>query len=612
MSLSTPIAFFIFNRPDLTSIVFEVIRQTKPKTLLVVADGPRFPEEAEKCQQARRTVIEKVDWNCQVLTNFSEKNLGCKHRVSSGLDWVFGEVEEAIILEDDCLPTQSFFYFCQALLDYYRDDERVMHISGNNFQFDQSRTEYSYYFSKYPHIWGWASWRRAWKYYDVSMKTWLKYKDLGIVSSICEDPYEQKYWIDIFDRVYSGAVDTWDCQWVYTCWCQNGLAVLPNSNLVSNIGFRPDATHVSSESPLAQLPTSDIWDIEFPPFLFRHQGADAYTFDYVFEGKKTKQSITFTQKWISKFNKIKKKINFISIQKLAFLANLINLVTSSLVFRIRAGIALPGSEFDFYGRKLSFRYLFKGDKIRFLNLICNPVSSVRYFEFPFVFDSVNWTTVKSCLDISSPRLFFLYLLHKYPQLNLEILNPDINDLNETAIYLNLLDYTLKTNLVSYDATQLPYSDSSFDVITSISVIEHIPDNGDSLAIKELWRVLKPGGKLVITVPCARAYYEEWRDKDVYGLGNKSENGQYFFQRFYDNLSIKNRLFSVIDNEPLVVKVFGEKVPGTFDSYIHRWMKLGFKETIKDPFYIVRDYQLFDSIDSLPGVGICGLLFEKPL
>jgi hypothetical protein len=284
MSLSTPVALFIFNRPNLTEIVFDAIRQAKPKKLLVVADGPRFPEEAEKCKQAR-AVIERVDWDCEVLTNFSEKNLGCNRRVSSGLDWVFSQVEEAIILEDDCLPAPSFFNFCQTLLERYRDDERVMHISGNNFQSGQSKTEYSYYFSKYIHIWGWASWRRAWKHYDVNIKTWSKYKSLGLIPSICEDLYEQKYWTDIFERVSSGAVDTWDYQWVYTCWSQNGLSILPDSNLVSNIGFGLDATHVSAESPWARLPVTDIWEIQHPLFIFRNKVADDYTFDYHYGGQ---------------------------------------------------------------------------------------------------------------------------------------------------------------------------------------------------------------------------------------------------------------------------------------------------------------------------------------
>jgi len=283
MSFLTPVAILIFNRPNLTKIVFEAIRKAKPKKLLVVADGPRFTEEIEKCQKAR-AVIEKVDWDCEVLTNFSETNMGCKRRVSSGLDWVFSQVEEAIILEDDCLPAPSFFNFCQVLLEKYRHDERIMMISGDNFQAGQSRTDYSYYFSKYSHIWGWASWRRAWQHYDVEMKTWSEYKKLGLIRSFCDDSYEEKYWTDIFDGVFKGAVNTWDYQWLYTCWSQNGLSIIPNSNLVSNIGFGSDATHTPNSSNDAQLPTTDIWEISHPLFVVQSRKADTYTFDYHYGG----------------------------------------------------------------------------------------------------------------------------------------------------------------------------------------------------------------------------------------------------------------------------------------------------------------------------------------
>ncbi|MFK0733810.1 MAG: glycosyltransferase family 2 protein [Gloeotrichia echinulata GP01] len=296
MPLSTPIGFFIFNRPDLTAQVFEAIRQTKPHKLLVVADGPRFPEEEEKCLKTRE-VIKSVDWDCEVLTNFSEINLGCKYRVYSGLDWVFSQVEEAIILEDDCLPTPSFFYFCQTLLQRYRDDERVMHISGNNFQFGQSRTPYSYYFSKYNHIWGWASWKRAWQHYDVEMKTWEEFKVLEIINFIHTDPYEQRYWGNIFDQVHAGLIDTWDYQWTYTCWSQGGLSILPNVNLVSNIGFRSDATHTTTaNSKFSTMSTADIWEIKHPPFIISHQKTDAYTFDNVFGGKAMKEADSFSGK----------------------------------------------------------------------------------------------------------------------------------------------------------------------------------------------------------------------------------------------------------------------------------------------------------------------------
>lgn len=299
MPLSTPVAFLIFNRPDLTEIVFEAIRQAKPKKLLVVADGPRFSEEAEKCEQAR-AVIDQVDWDCEVLTNFSEKNLGCRQRVASGLDWVFSQVEEAIVLEDDCLPTPSFFSFCQTLLEYYRHDQRVMQIGGTNLQFGQKRTDYSYYFSKYPCIWGWASWQRAWKYYDQDMKSWPEFKQARMIEFVCENPYEQKYWTSIFDQMFESAVDTWDFQWVYACWSQNGLVALPNSNLISNIGFRSDATHTQSETPLAQLPTNDMWQIRHPPFIVRHQEADNYIFDEIIGSQNLKKSDTLFANLLSK------------------------------------------------------------------------------------------------------------------------------------------------------------------------------------------------------------------------------------------------------------------------------------------------------------------------
>ena len=215
MSLSTPVALIIFNRPDLTEIVFEAIRQAKPQKLLVVADGPRSPEEAEKCDRTR-AIIDRVDWDCQVLTNFSDTNLGSKYRISSGLDWVFSQVEEAIILEDDCLPSPSFFYFCQELLEKYRDDDRIMHIGGTNIQFGQSRTPYSYYFSKYAQIWGWASWRRAWQNYDVEIANWKEFKSSEIIKSVHTNPYEQRYWFDILERVYKKSLNTcWDYQWNY-------------------------------------------------------------------------------------------------------------------------------------------------------------------------------------------------------------------------------------------------------------------------------------------------------------------------------------------------------------------------------------------------------------
>ncbi len=173
-----PVAFLIFNRPELTRKVFATIAQAKPSKLLVVADGPRadVPDDREKCSEAR-AIIGRIDWDCEVLTNYSSANMGCRARISTGLEWVFTNVEEAIILEDDCIPHPTFFRFCKELLTRYRDDQRVMMISGDNFQMGRNRTPYSYYFSRFFHCWGWATWRRAWRHYDIDMELWPSLRD---------------------------------------------------------------------------------------------------------------------------------------------------------------------------------------------------------------------------------------------------------------------------------------------------------------------------------------------------------------------------------------------------------------------------------------------------
>lgn len=299
MYLSTPVAFFIFNRPDLTQRVFASIAQAKPKILLVVADGPRSSQEAEICE-ATRTVVKQVDWDCEVFTNFSAENLGCGHRIASGIDWVFSQVEDAILLEDDCLPVSSFFPYCQTLLHRYRHDTRVMTINGTNFQSGQCRTEYGYHFSKYSASWGWATWRRAWQYYDYELKNWPELKQTGMIETICEDPYEQRFWIRLFDSIYdkTNRIDTWDHQWNYACWSQNGLAIEPKVNLVSNLGFgRPDATHTAtSNNPVLERisPPQEMHEITHPPFVVRHREADAYIFDYIIGGNKMKEQDTLS------------------------------------------------------------------------------------------------------------------------------------------------------------------------------------------------------------------------------------------------------------------------------------------------------------------------------
>ena len=254
--LTTPVAFIIFNRPDTTERVFAEIAKAKPPKLLVVGDGARTSREGEAIKvAATRAIIDRVDWPCEVLTNFSEINLGCKRRVSSGLDWVFEQVEEAIILEDDCLPHPSFFRFCEEMLLCYRNDQRVAHINGNNLHFGKRQNNDSYYFSCFVHVWGWASWRDRWQNdYDVSMTSWPHIRDENRVEDWTANRALQKYLINVFELCHLCKVDTWDYQWSYGARINGRLSVLPNGNLISNIGFGLDATHtVVGDSVLANM-----------------------------------------------------------------------------------------------------------------------------------------------------------------------------------------------------------------------------------------------------------------------------------------------------------------------------------------------------------------------
>ena len=259
IQLKTPIALIIFNRPDTTARVFKEIAKARPPKLLVVADGPRTNRagEAEKCEQTR-AIIQHVDWPCEVITNFAETNMGCKMRVSSGINWIFETVDEAIILEDDCLPEPSFFRFCEEMLIRFRDDERVSMVSGGNLQFGRKRGSASYYFSRYTHIWGWASWRRAWQHYDRDMQLWPKLREEGWLEATFPSRGEQTYWRNSFEAVHNGSLDTWDCSWTFTCLLKGMLQIAPNVNLISNIGFGPEATHTHVVGIHANMPTEPM------------------------------------------------------------------------------------------------------------------------------------------------------------------------------------------------------------------------------------------------------------------------------------------------------------------------------------------------------------------
>jgi hypothetical protein len=287
MNARSPVLFLVFNRPDTTARVFETIRQAHPPRLYVAADGPRAsrPGEADRCEAVRRLAT-AVDWPCELKTLLRHENLGCKRAVSSGISWFFEHEPEGIVLEDDCLPDPSFFTYCDALLEHYRDDPRVMCISGDNFIAGHWSPQDSYYFSRFAHIWGWASWRRAWQHYDVALADWPTQRESGLLRRLLPGmPRLQAHWCRALDAVAAGKIDTWDYQWAYACFRHGGLSCMPAVNLISNIGFGTDATRTTNpEGKLANLPACKLaLPLTHPVEVRANDAADRWTGANVFE-----------------------------------------------------------------------------------------------------------------------------------------------------------------------------------------------------------------------------------------------------------------------------------------------------------------------------------------
>lgn len=282
-SLSTPVLLLIFNRPDTTREVFEAIRKARPQKLYVAADGPRKDKagEAERCAETR-AIVDNIDWPCEKVILFRDQNLGCRNAVSSAIDWFFSNEEEGIILEDDCLPSPSFFTYCAEMLEKHRDDPSVMHICGDNPTDGKVYGEGSYYYSPFSLIWGWATWRRAWEQYDVNMSSFPAFRDHQKIKDVFHQATFQKYWTEKYQELYDGKVDTWDFQWFYTIMCEGGLAIIPNVNLITNIGFGADATHTTSESHLSAKKRGELVNIVHPMFKLPNSEAIAFTMQYYF------------------------------------------------------------------------------------------------------------------------------------------------------------------------------------------------------------------------------------------------------------------------------------------------------------------------------------------
>lgn len=260
----SPVALFVYNRPTQAEQTFAQIKAYRPLTLFVLSDGPKN-SDVDRLNVARtREIFTKIDWPCDVVYRFADHNLGCRASITTGLAFIFEQVQECIILEDDCLPDLTFFDFCTALLERYRDNPAIMTIGGHQPIHSDKQNEDSYHYSKYPSTWGWATWRRAYRNFDPSLSNWVERQEHAwLLKYLGKDQYA-RYWSYMLSEAHKGA-DHWDYAWAYHCWKNNGLSIRPTVNLIKNIGFGPTATHTTETlHPFGQCESSVM------PFPLRH------------------------------------------------------------------------------------------------------------------------------------------------------------------------------------------------------------------------------------------------------------------------------------------------------------------------------------------------------
>jgi hypothetical protein len=292
-----PVLFIVFARPETTAKVFKSIRKAKPGKLYIAADGPRAdrPGEWERSEEVRM-IATAVDWPCEVHTFFRDRNYGCGAQVSAAISWFFTHEEEGIILEDDCLPSDSFFQFCAEMLERYRTDTRVMSIGGNNLEPARFRErEYSYSFSKLTYIWGWATWRRAWRLYAYDMPLFPEIDEKRYLLPLYSSIHERGLFQYIFGKMYTGSnappsrYNIWDYQWQFACNIHSGLVIVPAVNMVSNIGFGLGATNVSEDSIGRGLKCEEIgFPLVHPEFVMVDRTRERRTFEICHTSRKSR------------------------------------------------------------------------------------------------------------------------------------------------------------------------------------------------------------------------------------------------------------------------------------------------------------------------------------
>ena len=245
MTQNVPIVIIVFNRPKNTRLLLDEIKKTQPEKLYVISDGPRKNKlnENELVIETRK-MFDNLDWQCKVYRNFSDKNMGVKNRIISGLNWVFQNEDKAIILEDDCIPTQDFFLFCSTMLERYSSDNRIFSISGTNFFYDKLSVKESYFFSRYHSCWGWATWKRAWTLLDENLDLYNnRNESKRYLTKYLSSSREGRYWVKISNKIKLNRIDSWAYIWSLTNYRYKSLQIVPKNNLIRNIGFDSKATH---------------------------------------------------------------------------------------------------------------------------------------------------------------------------------------------------------------------------------------------------------------------------------------------------------------------------------------------------------------------------------
>ncbi|MEA5464685.1 class I SAM-dependent methyltransferase [Leptothoe sp. PORK10 BA2] len=485
MFRSSPVIFLIFKRISSTKKVFSKIAQAKPEKLFIIADGPRNPEEAEDCEKTR-SIINRIDWECQVFTRFHERNIGSPYACSEGISWAFEHVERAIILEDDCLPELSFFKFCTFLLEHYQDNSNIMHIGGSNFLPNLPSDINGYYFSKYCPVWGWATWKRAWKKFDINLSNWPEMKKTRLIKKYCKTSLEQNYWHFFFERVYKKKSVHWDYAWQFACWSNQGVSIIPNVNLVSNIGFGDNATHTkNSELYFSNLPKNHI-NIEkvVPlPKISLNDHADKITFNVRYRGdKQSRLSIIKSKTIIYGKEIIKEAIHII-----------------------------PGKNKTTFHKNI---YNFKIVAKLILSIL---VRQLRRPKFPDNPDNKVFLHL-GCGQVDHPSF----------------INVDLTPFKHVHYIRPISDLSI-------------FKDQSVDLIYASHCLEHFSFHNVEDILKEWFRVLKIGGKLRLSVPDFDLFLNIYNgvDRDIRKVIKILMGGQDYKHNFHYNVFTRESLFSYL-------------------------------------------------------------------